>query len=79
MAFRGIHLATILQAAHEILVHGLSLKIIILKLQPHLQGENELTLDQVIACCLNGTKRLAAPMRTYCQFESKYEDSHSRK
>ena len=42
MEFCGIHLTTILQAAHEISVHGMSLKIMILKLQPHLPGANEL-------------------------------------
>ena len=43
MEFCGIHLTTILQAAHEISVHGMSLKIIILKLWPHLPEANELT------------------------------------
>ena len=46
MEFCGIHLTTILQAAHEISVHGMSLKIKILKLWPHLAGANELKSQQ---------------------------------
>ena len=42
MEFCGIHLTTILQAAHVISVQDISLKIIILKLWPHLPGANEL-------------------------------------
>ena len=42
MEFYGIHLTTILQAAHEISLHGTSLKITILKLRPQLPGANEL-------------------------------------
>ena len=45
MEFCGIHLTTILQAAHEISVHGI-LKITILKLRPHLPGVNELKSQQ---------------------------------
>ena len=52
MEFYGIHLTTILQAAHEISLHDMSLKITILKLRPHLPGANELTSaleDNIIA------------------------------
>ena len=42
MEFCGIHFTIILQAAYEISVHGMSLKIIIFKLRPHLPGANEL-------------------------------------
>ena len=44
MEFYGIHLTTILQAAHGISVHGMSLKFIILKLWPHIPGANELNV-----------------------------------
>ena len=36
----------ILQAAHEISVHGMNLKITILKLRPHLPGANEFKSQQ---------------------------------
>ena len=42
MELCGIHLTAILQEVHELSVHDMSLKIIILKLQPHLPGANEL-------------------------------------
>ena len=41
MEFCNIHL-TILQEAHEISIHHLSLRIIIRNLLPHLPGANEL-------------------------------------
>ena len=41
MEFVVFLLQQFLQAAHEISVHDMSFKSIILKLRPHLQGDNE--------------------------------------
>ena len=43
--FCGIHLTTILLVAFKASIHEMSSKIIFLKLQPHLPGANELTID----------------------------------
>ena len=43
-----VHPTTILQAAPEISDHGMSLKIIILKLQSHLPGASELMVVDVL-------------------------------
>ena len=61
MEFCGIHLATILQAVHEISLHGMSLKITILKLQPHPPGANELILLCTIKCIV-----MAWPNLSWC-------------
>ena len=51
MEFCGIH-QTILQEAHEILIHDMSLRITIRKLLPYLPRVNELIMQGKAGHCL---------------------------